>query len=521
MSRSPRFSVVIPTRNRARLLGGAIRSALQQTLAEFELVVVDNASSDGTRSVIQSFDDPRLMAVHSTTPRLMHDNWEFALQHARGDFVLYLCDDDALHPRLLEALAVILAATEADVACWRAATWYADDWPDPGQRGTMHFGAPYSDRVFDIDSKRLLDLAYEMRITVTDLAPRMLNTAVRRELALSAGAEHALFRPFNPDYSSMLALAARARRMVLLDAPLMASGATPCSVGASSQRRGDASRQFIREVLEREPALVLPAGPLTLMASIGQTYLQCARDFRAEHLGGRSLNWTHYFGLIGLEIEQQAQAGVDVADWRSSFEEALAGPMRARSDAILDFIRGRRRIESEDYLELRPAMQILGTGPRSIEGQRLTAKQAESIDVAAAAMDAWIVDSQPLVDLWDRAAQRCGPRKCVLLGLGLNGRALLRQLPSIDHPLRVRLRSHDDLSDLDPLAAPRLRAREQLSPREHFVVVTPANAADPLHRLHSHGFVRGRDCEHFIPLAMPPRQLSDPMATSIMHRAGI
>jgi glycosyltransferase involved in cell wall biosynthesis len=60
MNETPLVSVILPTYNRASLLGRAIRSVLAQTYTNLELIVVDDCSPDATRDVVRSFDDPRL-----------------------------------------------------------------------------------------------------------------------------------------------------------------------------------------------------------------------------------------------------------------------------------------------------------------------------------------------------------------------------------------------------------------------------------------------------------------------------
>lgn len=57
---NPTVSVVIPTYNRAHLLGRAIKSVLDQTYQDFELIIVDDASSDNTGQVVATFADPRI-----------------------------------------------------------------------------------------------------------------------------------------------------------------------------------------------------------------------------------------------------------------------------------------------------------------------------------------------------------------------------------------------------------------------------------------------------------------------------
>jgi len=64
---TPIFSVIIPTYNRAHALGQAIRSVLSQTCQDFEIIVVDDGSTDDTKTVVVSFADPRIHYIHNRT----------------------------------------------------------------------------------------------------------------------------------------------------------------------------------------------------------------------------------------------------------------------------------------------------------------------------------------------------------------------------------------------------------------------------------------------------------------------
>jgi len=66
---TPRVSVIIPTYNRERLVGRAIESVLGQTYDDFEVIVVDDASSDGTEAILRVYDDPRLRYLRHETNR--------------------------------------------------------------------------------------------------------------------------------------------------------------------------------------------------------------------------------------------------------------------------------------------------------------------------------------------------------------------------------------------------------------------------------------------------------------------
>src|SRR5439155_1533464 len=74
----PRFSIVMPTRNRAQLLQFALQSALDQPTADLEVVVSDNDSRDDTPAVARRFNDPRVRYVRTPETLAMPDSWEFA-----------------------------------------------------------------------------------------------------------------------------------------------------------------------------------------------------------------------------------------------------------------------------------------------------------------------------------------------------------------------------------------------------------------------------------------------------------
>jgi glycosyltransferase involved in cell wall biosynthesis len=63
---APQVSVVLPTRDRAAVVGRAVASVLAQTFSDSELIVVDDGSTDNTIDVIRSFADPRLRVVRLT-----------------------------------------------------------------------------------------------------------------------------------------------------------------------------------------------------------------------------------------------------------------------------------------------------------------------------------------------------------------------------------------------------------------------------------------------------------------------
>jgi len=100
---SPTVSVIIPTYNRAHMVGRAIQSVLAQTYQGFELIVADDASTDNTEEVVKSFNDERLKYIRheensgtSAAPR------NTGIKMARGEYIALLDSDDEWLPEKLE-----------------------------------------------------------------------------------------------------------------------------------------------------------------------------------------------------------------------------------------------------------------------------------------------------------------------------------------------------------------------------------------------------------------------------------
>lgn len=103
VDRSPLFTVVISTYNREDMLPRAISSVLNQTLGDFELLIVDNGSTDGTGAVVGALKDPRIRYVKNPEPTSSCDGpRNMGIEMARGRYVAFLDDDDIWYPERLE-----------------------------------------------------------------------------------------------------------------------------------------------------------------------------------------------------------------------------------------------------------------------------------------------------------------------------------------------------------------------------------------------------------------------------------
>ncbi|MFG1798115.1 glycosyltransferase family 2 protein [Nocardia sp. NPDC049149] len=102
------LSVCVPAYNSARTLAKTLESVLGQDV-DFELVILDNASTDGTGDIARAFDDRRMRVLRNDTVLPIGDNWNKAIGASTGDLVKVVCADDVLRPGALAAQLAVMA----------------------------------------------------------------------------------------------------------------------------------------------------------------------------------------------------------------------------------------------------------------------------------------------------------------------------------------------------------------------------------------------------------------------------
>jgi glycosyltransferase involved in cell wall biosynthesis len=141
VSRAPRVSICMPAFDAAPWIRGALESALAQTYRDFELVVSDNASSDGTAEIAGSYSDPRVRihtASHTVAAVVNHNR---AIRLCRGEFVKFLHADDLLLPECLEQMVALAADDESVGLVFAPREVVVEDAPDPDW--LEHFQRPH------------------------------------------------------------------------------------------------------------------------------------------------------------------------------------------------------------------------------------------------------------------------------------------------------------------------------------------------------------------------------------------
>ena len=105
LTATPMFSVVIPTCNRVATIGRALQSVLVQTMDDYEVIIVDDGSTDGTQELLAALDCTRCRVLRNPVNVGVSASRNRGVAAANGEFIAFLDDDDEFRPTVLAALS--------------------------------------------------------------------------------------------------------------------------------------------------------------------------------------------------------------------------------------------------------------------------------------------------------------------------------------------------------------------------------------------------------------------------------
>ena len=146
--RRPRVSVCVPMYNGAHFLRPCIDSILGQTCGDFEVLLVDDCSSDDTVALAQQYadTDPRIrLSVNAKNLGLV-GNWNRCIELARGEWIKFVFQDDAIHSQCLERMLHVGGTDRAFVACRRTVLF--DEGTTPNIRAAYDEHRRLTDELF-------------------------------------------------------------------------------------------------------------------------------------------------------------------------------------------------------------------------------------------------------------------------------------------------------------------------------------------------------------------------------------
>lgn len=108
--KTPKVSVVLPSYNGAKFLIESIKSIIDQSFLDWELIIVDDCSTDDTLKIAKSFakQDPRITVIHNKKNKKLPASLNVGFAHARGEYLTWTSDDNIAKPNWLQTMVDFL-----------------------------------------------------------------------------------------------------------------------------------------------------------------------------------------------------------------------------------------------------------------------------------------------------------------------------------------------------------------------------------------------------------------------------
>lgn len=231
------LSVLLPTHDRLEYLRYAVESVRRQDGDDWEVIVSDNASTDDIAGYVEQLGDDRVRYVRTETFVPVTENWNNALRHSRGDYVVMLGDDDALLPGYYAALRRLVDLFNAPEVIYTGALIFAypDAVPD-GRAGYVRSGSSASflagaQDPFLLGRERARALVGDAMAFRSTYPFNMQYVAVARAAIDRIAGQEDFYRSPFPDFYAMNLLFALAREVAVDPAPRVCIGITKRSYG--------------------------------------------------------------------------------------------------------------------------------------------------------------------------------------------------------------------------------------------------------------------------------------------------
>lgn len=233
LNNNTKFTVIIPTCNRADTLKWSLKSCTNQDYENLEIIVSDNFSQDQTLDVINSFQDKRIKYINPGQRLGMSSHWEFALGHATGDYVNFIGDDDAMLPNAYVNLNKIIN----ELNC-QALSWIKDDfvyfWPRTEHPNLLSVSLWGSPDIVEVNCQEALDKVQSFKAGYGSL-PMIYSGVISRQLiSRITSYSGTFFTSAIADVYSGVAIACELNSFHRSGTPYSMTGCSSHSIGASA-----------------------------------------------------------------------------------------------------------------------------------------------------------------------------------------------------------------------------------------------------------------------------------------------
>jgi hypothetical protein len=287
---NPRFTVIIPTKDRARYLYHTLRTCSLQEYDNLEVVVSDDGSTDDTRDVVEDAarKDPRIRYVTPVVGGML-GNFEFALDQVKPGYVIALGGDDGLLPHGIRGMHEVLRDSGQEMLCWPPPMYFYPKVRMEMAQIVLHIkgGKPMTGQRV-INSRTFLERQARELLYVGDIESPMfyvkgVTSTKLVERVRSRSANGRFYACATPDGYSGIVLAGEVESYAFSGAPFSLHGLSPTSAGISYLAATDQARKqseaFFKTASLQPMHQELGSQPYSpLISLMTADYLLTARD---------------------------------------------------------------------------------------------------------------------------------------------------------------------------------------------------------------------------------------------------
>lgn len=323
MKQDIKFTIIIPTRERADVLGPALQTIIMQDYDNLRILVSDNFSNDSTRDVVDSLTDPRITYLNTGKRLSMSHNWEFALSHVSDGWVAIVGDDDGLLPGAITRASQI--AQECDVMAIGSRN-AAYNWPSKPDQPFGRLSVSLKNNVDIVDSHSRLSQVIHGAAAYSDLPALYTGGFVDFELVERARSiDGRFYHSMIPDVYSSIVFAKLTERFAYSEEPLAIGGSSSHSGGTAYMTKQKTTRlsetpagKFLSEpnipfhenLISRDIKMSPPSIELIVYESLLQT----------EHIEPSCIEQTGHAEQLAIILSRAKRKHLgEITEWAKQF----------------------------------------------------------------------------------------------------------------------------------------------------------------------------------------------------------
>ena len=328
----PFFSVILPTYNRANFLPLAIQSVLQQSFEDFELVISNGGSTDNTRNVVAEFKDKRIRYIETDKRLSMSENYQHALNHSSGEFIIFFSDDDAFIPTSLMRARRILNEKNTEMVVFAIAYYFHEtttEFSYTMEKNSLAF-FPYSSKVVKVESRHAIEQMFQ-QLNLIDVPrdhqyvnPFIGNIVCHRSIFERLKSQkHQLFATIPIDTYFITIVLGNIDIYYHLSEPLLVWSRWSRNATASLNMKGDSLRQHYEKQLNGESLRYVPL-KYPLQLNCGANAALHAKNDLGKTLGYLNIDWSKYFIKQYEYLSYLQEVGVNTKREFEEFNQTVA-----------------------------------------------------------------------------------------------------------------------------------------------------------------------------------------------------